>query len=200
MITNEQEDIEKVDILTPKQEQFCRAYILNDLTYSNGVLSYAYAYGFNLEEASHELEIDPETNKQIPKSSQYDRMHNVCGVASHRMLRNSKIQRRMNELLREVLNEADVDSELAKVIRQNGRLDVKVQAIKEFNALKGRIVKKQDLTSNGERLVIMPAEIMQKYALANAETTSQNALEPLQTQELAQSSTDAIIELSKTTD
>lgn len=159
------EEIENEMPLTPKQEKFCRAYTQNDLTFGSSVLSFAYAYGYDLDTASHELQIDPITQKEKPKSSDYDRMYNTCSVSASRLLRNAKIQKRIQELLLETFNENVVDAELMKVVRQSNRLDAKVQAIKEFNALKGRIVKKQDVTSNGERIVVLPPEILAKHAL-----------------------------------
>lgn len=163
------DEIENEAPLTPNQELFCRAYTQNELTFSNGVLAYSYAYRFNIEEADKNPVIDKETGKAIPKSSEYDKIHNVCAVSAHRLLRNAKIQRRCTELLNEAMNETNVDAELMKVITQGSRLDAKVMAIKEFNALKGRIVKKQDLTSAGERIVVLPAEILAKHGLSNTQ-------------------------------
>lgn len=170
-------EIENESPLTPKQLAFCRAYTQNELTYSNGTLSFAYAYGYNLEEADTTPKKDEQTGKEIPKSSDYDRMHNVCGVSANRLLRNIKIQRECTKLLNEALNEVNVDAQLSKVIQQDSRLDAKVQAIKEFNNLKGRIVKRADVTSGGERLVILPAEILAKHNLTKESATPLETLD-----------------------
>lgn len=166
---NLEEEIENELPLTPKQERFCLAYTQGDTTFSNGTLAYAYAYGYDLDEADKTLLVD-EKGKEIPKSSDWDRMMNTCAVCASRMLRNVKIQRRNVILLNEAMNEMNVDAELMKVIKQDGRLDAKVQAVKEFNALKGRIIKRSDVTSDGERIVVLPAEIMAKHALAEEQT------------------------------
>lgn len=167
---------EKQLILTPKQEAFCRAYTQNDTTYSLGYLAFAYAYGHDLDACSKTPLIDEVSGLPIPKSSEYDRKHNMCSVSAYRLLRTAKIQKRCTELLNEALNDTNVDAELNRVIKQNKDLAPKVQAIKEYNALKGRIRKLSDVTSNGERIVVLPAEILVKYGLQDAETAGNTVI------------------------
>lgn len=163
-----EEEIENVETLTLKQELFCRAYAKNRATFGNATLAYAYAYNYDFNNASREPEKDEE-GKEIPKSSDYDRLMNVCAVCGYRLLRNEKIDTRITKLLNEEMNDEVVDAELAKVIKQDGRLDAKVQAVKEYNALKGRIIKKNDVTSGGKSIVVLPPEILAKHNLGTSD-------------------------------
>ena len=52
------------------------------------------------------------------------------------------MQARIRVLLNELLKDDVVDSQLAKIITQDGKLDAKVAAIREYNKLRGRIIDK----------------------------------------------------------
>jgi hypothetical protein len=51
-----------------------------------------------------------------------------------------------------LIKDSVVDRELAKVILQNKELSAKVSAIREYNALKGRIKNSMDITVKVEKL------------------------------------------------
>lgn len=123
--------------LTPKQELFCQYYVKNKSTFGNGTISYAMAYGFDLDNADRTLKLN-EGGNPIPKSSEYDKMANGCAVSASQLLRNFKIDARNITLLNELLRDEVVDSELSMVIRQKRQLGDKMRAIQEYNKMRGR--------------------------------------------------------------
>lgn len=138
--------------LNLKQERFLRNYTQNDQLFGNGTLSYAEAYGYDLEHASRIRLLD-ERGNEIIGSSDYDKMHKQCGSCAARMLGNVRIQVHLNRLFNELLTDQRVDRELAKLIVSGGE-SVKVAAIREYNALKQRITKKVDLTTKGAAITL----------------------------------------------
>lgn len=132
--------------LTPRQELFCDLYATTRDHFGNGVSAYAEAYNIDLERPGK---------------------YATARSNAYRLLINADILARIKELLElGPLNDEVVDRELAFVISQNAELPAKVSAIKEYNALKGRILKKIDLTSDGKPLqpIIMDSSIAEKYA------------------------------------
>lgn len=138
--------------LTHKQELFCRFYTQNEETLLNGVLSYAEAYGFDLDSLSEEP-VYAEDKITILQQSQYKLAYHYCGFAASRMLKNDKVARRVNVLFNELMREEIVDARLMRIILK-GKDNDSLAAIKEFNSLKQRITKKLDLTTKGESLNI----------------------------------------------
>lgn len=130
--------------LNLQQEKFCQMYVKNDECFNNATKSYAEAYEYDLDSLSKDDAVK-EGNKIIEKSS-YDKAYNVCSVGGHALLRKPKIQERIIELFNEVLTDEQVDAELAKVIRQGKELTPKINAIKVYNEVKGRVVKRQEIT------------------------------------------------------
>ncbi len=126
--------------LNPQQEMFCQYYVKNKETYGNAAWSYAEAYGYKLhEEDKQEKEvIDPLTKEVDYKRSDYDKALQVCSSAGGQLLRNIEVDKRIKALLVELLNDTDVDSELARAIKQDHKWEVKVKAISEYNKLKKR--------------------------------------------------------------
>jgi hypothetical protein len=69
------------------------------------------------------------------------------------LLSNAKVCERINELLTDKgLNDQFVDKQLLFVITQHADFGSKVNAIKEYNKLKQRIIDKLDMTSGGKKL------------------------------------------------
>ncbi len=136
--------------LTYKQELFCRYYTQNEETLMNGVLSYAEAYGFDLENMSHQM-IYSTDGKEVLQESEYKLAYHYCGFSASRLLKNDKISRRINYLFNELMREEVIDAQLMKIIMK-GKDNDKLGAIKHWNELKQRITKKLDLTTKGESL------------------------------------------------
>lgn len=145
------------ETLTPKQEAFCQYYTQISTLFGNGTLAYAEAYGYDLDNASRDDAIYEEVEKNghkvrnLVESSTYSKFENICAVCSSKLLRNAKVDKRVRELLNDMLTDHVVDARLIEII-MNGKDTDSIAAIKEFNKLKQRIVEKQDITSNGESI------------------------------------------------
>lgn len=126
----EPEATEENGELTTKQAFFCELYAGEKEFFGNGVQSYIEAY-------------DPDqTAKNWYKSA--------CASAS-RLLRNVKVINEINRLLEiQGLNDVAVDKQLSFLIAQHADFGSKVQAIREYNKLKQRIITKTDITSGGQ--------------------------------------------------
>lgn len=111
----------KVMRLTPRQEKFCQLYASDREFFGNGTQSYIEAYDVNLSRPG------------AYKSAQ---------AAASRLLSNVIILERIDELMEVVLNDAHVDKQMGFWITQKASPQASVSAIKEYNQLKGRIVKK----------------------------------------------------------
>lgn len=151
--TDEDRDFDDESPLTLKQDKFCRLYTTEGDTFGNGSLAYALAYGYDLLGASREDETD-ENNRIIKDSSEWFKTNNTCGSSASRLLRNGKIVKRKNQLLVAGLNDEMVDAKLKEHIVK-ARADVSLNAIKHYADLKGRVIKKIDLTTKGNSLTGM---------------------------------------------
>lgn len=136
--------------LNAQQESFCRYYTQDSDLYGNGTLSYALAYGHDLENASR-IRTKGEDGLEIEGSSDFDKMENLCAASASRLLRNDKVLTRIVTLQNKMLRDEIVDAKHADLI-MNGKQEVKLGAIKEYNNLRGRITKKLDVLSGGEKL------------------------------------------------
>lgn len=112
-----------VATLNMKRERFCSLYASDREFFGNGVEAYAEAYGFDL------------SNPAKYKAAQ---------AGASRLLKDVKVLDRIDELL-EVggLNDQFVDKQLSFVITQHADMTSKMQGIREYNKLKGRIIEKR---------------------------------------------------------
>lgn len=121
-------------LLNAKQELFCQLYASDKEFFGNGVQSYIEAY-------------DP--SRESPN------WYKTACVSASQLLSKPKVFNRINELLEEGgLNDVAVDKQLSFLINQQTELGTKLGAIKEYNALKARIIKKTDVTSGGQPIVV----------------------------------------------
>lgn len=103
------------------QVKFCHLYAYSEKR-GNGVLCYAEAYDIDLNEPG---------------------AYNSARAAASRLLTNGSILSYIRYLYESSdLSDDVVDNELAFVIKQNADFGSKVAAIKEYNQLKQRIIKK----------------------------------------------------------
>lgn len=152
---------EKKDRTKLRHELFCQYFTKNESLFGNATLCYAEAYDYKLDALSHEGKWDKKG--KLIEASEYDKAYNVCSVEGHRLLRMPKLQDRITLLLNEILRDDVVDSQLAKVIVQDGELRPKVAAIAEYNKLRGRITERQKHSFEGisdETLAERAAEII----------------------------------------
>ena len=116
---NKTRKIKKERTLNLQQEEFCKLYATDRDFFGNGALSYAKAYGINLERKG---------------------AYNLCAASASRMLINANILKRINEYLDiEGFNDENVDRQHLFLINQDADLKTKMAAIKEYNALKKRV-------------------------------------------------------------
>lgn len=152
------------DALTSEQEIFCHYYSQNSELFGNATLSYAEAYDYKLDDLSREKPILEYNDKNEPiewGKSQYQIAYDQASAFGSRLMRKDKIQKRVRTLLNEMLKDEVVDAQLAEIILEGNDGD-KIQAIREYNKLRQRIVDKKDITSAGKAIVFLPAEIAEK--------------------------------------
>lgn len=119
--------------LNNEQVQFCQLYAMS-VDRGHGVKCYAQAYGFDLSEQG---------------------AYNSCKVGASQLLTNPNILSYIRDLFEDKdLNDTVVDNELAFIIKQNADFGSKVAAIKEYNQLKARIVKKIEAKVEHGELII----------------------------------------------
>ena len=105
-----------------KRRKFCLYYTQSEEHFANGVRSYAKAYNIKLGPLG---------------------AYETCKVGASRLLTDDNILRAVNALLDlGGLNDSFVDKQLAFLITQNADFRTKLGGIKEYNALKGRIIRK----------------------------------------------------------
>src|SRR3990167_6405063 len=119
--------------LNPKQELFCQFYINNKESFGNATLSYALAY-----------DLDADLKGSDGQKASYW----LANKASNKLLSNPRVRSRVTQLLNDLMTDEIVDSELSKVIQQDGDLSSKVSAIREYNKLKKRITEKYEHEHN----------------------------------------------------
>lgn len=150
--------------LSNEEAAFVFYYVKNDSTYGNGTMSYAMAYGFDLD--SYPKDDAKYKNiyanvkgkkvfveKKMIQESSYTRAEATCAVNASKLLRRTKIQDLRVKYLNDLMTDEIVDAELTKVIKQNHSPQAKVAAIRERNKIAGRHVERFELTgADGEKL------------------------------------------------
>ena len=130
-------------ILSIKQELFCNYYVKNSTLRWNATLAYNEAYEMYLESKNKEREKDDEWNP-IPGTSEYDKVYNTCSASASRLLKNVKIQERIQQLYNELLTDAVIDARLAEIILTWKHAD-SMNWIKEYNKMWQRITEKLEV-------------------------------------------------------
>lgn len=164
------EDENKIgETLTLKQQLFCKYFTQDRDLFGNATLSYAEAYEYELdkldktpkrEDGSKDTDDDETFEDQeengdgrpkrkrksriIPRSSEYDIAYDNCSSAASRLLRNVKVVEYCDKLLNDLLKNEKVDARLAKIIFQERDNTDALNAIKEYNKLKQRIIDKAE--------------------------------------------------------
>lgn len=123
------------DELNPKQKRFCELYATDREFFGNGVETYIEVY-------------NPDTSKPNWYKS-------ACASASQ-ILSNIKVCEYINDLLSDGgLNDQFVDKQLLFLINQHEDKKAKINAIREYNKLKQRIIDKIDHTSGGKPIPLL---------------------------------------------
>lgn len=151
IVTIEDESLLPIDTngLTMKQELFCQYYVCNSETRFNGTQSYARAYWYDLDKADTE-EIRDEVTGILIKKSERARMEKVCSVWGSDNLVKPSIQKRVTQLLNEMLRDEVVDWEMAKMILWPDGAS-KREMIKEYNKVQQRVTAKTKDESESDK-------------------------------------------------
>ena len=116
------------ETLNPNQRMFCQHYAGGGELFGNGVWSYIMAYKIDVPLVEY-----GKLNEQQKKD------YETSSVSACDLLTNPKIKNYCNDLIDALIKDKIVDRELARVIQQNNELSPKVSAIKEYNAVRGRV-------------------------------------------------------------
>lgn len=128
--------------LTSKQKKFCQNFVSGVETCGNGVKAYADAYGYDLSNQS---------KYQSAKSN------------ANRLLNTSEVNAYIEELLEaQRLTPHAVDNQLDFLIRQNGNLAVKLQAINTYYKFRKKIEDKPKESILSKRAAEMARTYMDK--------------------------------------
>lgn len=142
-------DLEKLNI---NHRRFCELYVKNQSLFGNATQCYALAFGWDLDSLSDESVYGPpdETgHKEYLEDSPRLKAYNVCKVEGSRLLTYPNVNTYINELLRNLMTDETADAELTWVMNQRTELGPKIQALREFNKLKGRIIDKKQVELTG---------------------------------------------------
>lgn len=155
--------------LNLKEEIFCQLYAGygERSLMSNGTLSYIQAWGIDTG-TSRQLK---KWKKDLPAYWDYPPQYKVAKTQAHTLLTNPDIKARIYSLFRLLFSADTADSELLSVIMQSTDLNSKVAAIREFNSLKGRIIKRIKLS--GALKSQLPADRLAEVAAHVLKTLNQ---------------------------
>lgn len=118
--------------LSPMEEAFCELYVSPTEFYGNGTQSYIEAFDVTVVKG-----------KSRGEESEYENemTYDAVRQAAYKLLTNTHILTRINELLEEGgLNDQFIDKQLKHLITQHADPRVQLAAITEYNKLKARIV------------------------------------------------------------
>ena len=128
--------------LNPNQKLFCELYAGGKGEFF-GNATWCYILAYKLK-----VPLIPYSKLDQQQKKTYDNARSDAA----QLVAKGNIQERCNELIDSLIKDSVVDRELAKVILQNKELSAKVSAIREYNALKGRIKNSMDITVKVEKL------------------------------------------------
>jgi hypothetical protein len=116
--------------LTLKQKRFCELFATDREFFGNGTQSYVEAYNVDLTKPNAYITARSGAKENLTKPH---------------------LLKYINMLLDEMgLSQTHVDKQLLFLITQNADFSAKLGAIREYNNLKGRIIKRMDHTTGGE--------------------------------------------------
>lgn len=146
MRTAPEDKIDPKGPLKPAHERFCQLYAGDSPYFDDATRSYAVAYGYELPTVEREDFSYPDSPEAEAAMREKARIMNVYGAGGGRLLRITKIQARIREVLSSLLTDDHADSELRWLMTQRENLGVKKEALKLYAELHGRIQKKIKLS------------------------------------------------------
>src|SRR3990167_2043818 len=137
------------ETLKLKQSKFCELYATSSEFFGNGVQSYIEAY----------------------EPRRVGNWYNNAKASAYELLTKPYILEHINKLLElRGLNDPFVDKQLELLITQNADFHSKVQAIKEYNALKKRTTKGLEVAGN--LIIQVPKEVAKLLEIGTHDKTS----------------------------
>lgn len=130
------------------RELFCQLYSGKGAMeyFGNGLKSYAKAYGYEekMNKAEEELVIIKYSKEDERKKKRQEilSMQNTCKSNANKLLTNTYVIKRCDELLYSLYDERHMDKELAWAATQRKDVASKVAGIREFNRVKNRVDEK----------------------------------------------------------
>lgn len=154
-------DVGSIPLTNPRHELFCKLYAGHEGMnfFGNGTRCYMLAFGYNedvvkLREQANAIAEKRErgfTTKVQMIILRVKAKEKIAAVEASGLLAKPNISERVDFLMDNISNNENfADRELAFVMGQRHDLASKVSAIRHFDDKKGRIVKRLDVTSDGE--------------------------------------------------
>lgn len=149
--------------LSPQEEYFCELYVSDVEFYGNGTQSYIEAFDITVVKGKSRNETDDN-----------EMTYEAVRVAAHKLLTNTNILNRIDELLEEGgFNDQQADKTLQFLMTQRADLRVALGAAEAYNKLKARIQDKQHVLHSFATEEMSDAELMEaikkKQAFFNKE-------------------------------
>lgn len=135
-----EENIKK-DILSPEQRIFCELYYNPGEFFSNATWAYI---------KSHNYDIPMLPVSQLTTAEK--RKYKVARSAAYQALTSINIIVEGKKILKSNIHDNFFDNQMVRTASQDKDWASKMAAVKEYNQLKSRILKKIDLTSEGKRI------------------------------------------------
>lgn len=156
-----------------QHELFCIYFTRSGTeTFNNATLSYAEAYGFDLDNLSVEAIYKGKgKNKKLVEMSPFDKAYRTAGVSGKRLLKKDNISKRIDTKLNELYgSENAINARLAKIAFKEVDDSQSLIAIRDINKLRRRLGPKED-EDDGEKAqpitrieIIMPKGMKAKVA------------------------------------
>lgn len=123
---------------TPQRKLFAKLYTTKGITFCNATESYAAAYDYDIEPRVNE-----ETGK-LERTPEQESYYLTCRVNGSRLRANAGVKTMIDNELMAQFNDRNADVRLQEILIGGKDAD-SLNAIKQYNELKGRIVKKMDV-------------------------------------------------------
>lgn len=136
---------------TPQRKLFAKFYATKGDTFCNATLSYAAAFDYDLPlkaDGTHDINSAP---------------YLVCKANGSRLMTSPGVKQMIDVYLMEQFNDTTADTRLQEILI-GGKDQDSMQAIKHYNELKGRVIKKLDVSVQARPFSGLSDEELEKLA------------------------------------
>lgn len=123
---------------TPQRKLFAKLYTTKGVTFCNATESYAAAYDYDIEPRWNE------EHQKFERTREQEAHYLTCRVNGSRLRANAGVKTMIDNELMAQFNDRNADVRLQEILIGGKDAD-SLNAIKQYNELKGRIVKKMDV-------------------------------------------------------